>query len=84
MVSARESQGRAFELDAFLEGYGEHGRGLFERNEAGELIDPWGTPLFVEESTVQSAGRDREFGTDDDISLYASRTTLNVRSRVKD
>jgi len=45
------------------------------QNERGERIDRWGTPYRVSvvrsadtvEATVTSAGRDRVFGTDDDI-----------------
>ncbi|MBK1827116.1 hypothetical protein [Haloferula rosea] len=77
---ARQSVGRRFELDSFLEEF--EGRGLVDRNHAGELVDVWGTPLEIGEEVVTSAGRDRVFGTEDDDSSSRPRAVPGVRPRM--
>jgi len=44
-------------------------------NEKGEIIDSWGTPLRIryisgQEISIDSAGNDKVFGTQDDITSY--------------
>lgn len=68
-----ESAGEKFDLDGYLRSF--VGGPLFSRDGSGRLLDPWGTPLIVEEERkdgvllfrVISSGKDGKRGTKDDF-----------------
>jgi hypothetical protein len=48
-------------------------------NNAGQLIDPWGTPyeIIFEPTnyvTIRSAGKNKTFGDEDDVTMNTQRT----------